>query len=452
MAASDAPTSSTRDAQQRSSQPGLRVAYMMSRFPKLTETFILQEMIQLEALGVTVEVFPLRRHRTRLIQPAASPYVARAHFTPFVSWGILLANFRALLTRPRLYLEIIFTLLRANWGSRRYLTGALVFFPKAVYLAERMQRAGVQHIHAHFASHPAAVAWIIHRLSGLPYSFVAHGSDLHRDQHMLAEKTADAAFVAAISNYNRDMIVDVCEGKYAEKVRVLHCGVDAEQFSARQSPTSFDLGEGPLQIVCIGTLHEVKGQKHLVEACRLLKETEIAFHCHFLGGGPDLAELQQQVSSAALSAEVTFHGACTSQSVRERLWEADVLVAPSVFSRDGRREGIPVVLMEAMACGVPCVASAISGIPELVEDGVTGILTEPADSGAIATALRDIAMDERLREQFQRNSVDKVKREFDLAESAKRLARLIAPELSASLPPSPAEPRSVSRRGHATSP
>src|SRR5215212_3195570 len=187
-------------------KPRLKVAYIMSRFPKITETFVLYEMLAMQQQGVQIELYPLQRERTKVMHPEAVPFVERAHFQPHFSLAILLTQLYFLLHKPRTYLGVLWTLVQANWGSLRYLVGALAFFPKSAHIARLMVADGIVHIHAHFASHPAAAAFIIHRLVGIPYSFTAHGSDIHRDRHMLAEKVAESAFVAAISDYNRELI------------------------------------------------------------------------------------------------------------------------------------------------------------------------------------------------------------------------------------------------------
>src|SRR5215831_17552064 len=178
---------------------GLKVAYIMSRFPKLTETFILYEMMAIRQQGVQVEVYPLLREREALMHPEAVQFVESAHFQPFISFPIVRANLHFLWKKPLVYLKTLWDLLHANWGSFNFFTGVIGVFPKTVLFAYQMRADKVQHVHAHFASHPAAAGFIIHRLVGIPYSFTAHGSDLHRDRHMLREKVAEAAFVAAIS-------------------------------------------------------------------------------------------------------------------------------------------------------------------------------------------------------------------------------------------------------------
>jgi glycosyltransferase involved in cell wall biosynthesis len=240
---------------------------------------------------------------------------------------------------------------------------------------------------------------------------------------MLLEKVSEAAFVTAISTYNKRMIVSVCDGQFEEKIEVIHCGIDTNVFFPRSEPTLCDRGEGPFQILCIGTLHEVKGQTYLVDACRLLKERGIDFRCHFAGDGPDMAALTKQVNQAGLQEHVKFHGRLTRSGIAKLLGGADVVVTPSVPSSDGRREGIPVVLMEAMGCALPVIASDLSGIPELVEDGKSGLLITPGDVDGLAAGLERLYYDPQLRHCLGKAGREKVLLEFDLHKNAGLLAQ-----------------------------
>lgn len=419
---------SERELETPASQP--RVAYIMSRFPKLTETFILFEMLAMVEQGVTVELFPLLRHRTDIMHPEAERFMERAHFVPFISAPILRANLRYLRRKPRTYFSTLRDLLKGNWGSFRYFSGALGIFPKSVYFAAQVEHAEISHVHAHFASHPAAAAFIIHRLTGVPFSFTAHGSDIHRDRTMLSEKVAEASFVVPISDFNKEVIIEACDGRYADKMIVIHCGVDTDHFRPQNEDAATgarapqaDSAARPLTICCIGTLHEVKGQHYLIEACRLLKERNVAFRCHFIGDGPDRAALEEQCEQAGISEWVTFHGQQTRAEVAGILRVADVVAAPSVPSSDGRREGIPVALMEAMSTGLPVVASRLSGIPELVEDEVSGLLTPPGDAAALAGALERLWREPALRQRLGRAARQRIRDEFDLHRNARRLAQ-----------------------------
>ncbi len=400
-----------------------KVAYLMSRFPKITETFVLYEVLAVEKLGVQVELYPLLRERTSVMHPEAAPLVRRAHFAPLLSWRIVLAHWCFLRRAPGAYLGALGTLLCGTWGSLRYFTGGLGMFPKVVYFARLMQAEGVTHVHAHFASHPAAAALVIHRLTGIPYSFTAHGSDLHRDRHMLREKVAEAAFVVTISDYNRELIVSESGEQHRHKVVVIHCGVDTSVFRPPPEDNGSQQDTRPPIILCIGTLHEVKGQAYLIEACRLLRQGGLDVACHLVGDGPDRAALAAQASDAGLADRVVLLGRRNRDQITALLKSADVVAAPSVPTAGGRREGIPVALMEAMAAGVPVVASDLSGIPELVEHDRTGLLVPPGDARALAAALRRMVAEPSLGRRLAGAAREKVLHHFDLFTNAAALTR-----------------------------
>lgn len=402
-----------------------KLAYMMSRFPKITETFILREMVEMRRLGITVGVYPLQRERTKVVHPETSSFMEHACFTPWISCSIAFANMQSMIQHPVRYVSTFASLLRANWGSGRYLIAAVLFFPKTVFLGEQMKRDGIQHVHAHFASHPAMAAWVIHQLTGIPFSFTAHGSDLHRDRHMLREKVRDAQLTITISEYNRQLILSECGEESADRIHVVHCGIDPQLFPVRKQLTSFDQGRGPFQLVCIGTLHEVKGQQHLLRACSRLAEEEFDFVCHLIGDGPDLTMLQNLAGELNLTQQVVFHGRRTATEIQKLLTDIDVIVAPSVPTTDGRREGIPVVLMEGLGSGIPAIGSDLSGIPELIRPFETGLLTPPGDVDAIADALLLLATDEELRRHCATSGSELVQQQFHVGKNTRALLQLI---------------------------
>ena len=408
-----------------SDSKSLRIAYMMSRFPKVTETFVLNEMLEMERQGYTIEVYPLQRENAAVVQAKARDYVERAHFTPFISWPIFVACLSSFVFNPLKFMSTLLQAIYENLGSRRFLVGAIAFFPKAIYLGMEMKKAGIAHVRAHFASHPAYVACVIHRMTGIPYSFVAHGSDLHRDQHMLRTKAREAAFVVAISQYNKNMIVEVSGSALETSVHVIHCGIDPQQFWSKQSQHGEQIGDRPVRLICVGTLHEVKGQHHLLDACALLVSKGIGFECAFLGDGPDRESLEAKAEVLGLSRHIRFLGSVTSDIVHTEMQAADILVAPSAPSKDGRREGIPVVLMEAMAAGTPCISSRLSGIPELIQDGETGMLTDPGNASQIAEAIGILQSSADLRRKIQSQGLEKIKRDFSLKGNVSKLATLI---------------------------
>jgi colanic acid/amylovoran biosynthesis glycosyltransferase len=395
----------------------LKVAYVMSRFPRLSETFVLYEMLAVEEQGVEVQLYPLIRERADVVHAEAVELCERARFQPFLSPTVLRSQLHFLRRSPRRYLGTLRDLLVGTWGSLNFFAGALAIFPKVAHNARLMQDEGIDHVHCHFSNHPAAAGFVIHRLTDIPFSFTAHGSDLHVDRHMLGEKLAEAAFAVPISRYNRDLMIEACGESVREKLVVIHCGVDTQVFR----PMERERHEGRFTVLSVGTLHEVKGQTHLVEACRLLREDGIDVVCDLVGDGPDRKALSRQIEAAGLRGRVNLLGRRDRSEVAELLRKADVLVAPSVPTRRGKREGIPVVLMEAMASGVPVVASRVSGIPELVQDGVSGLLVTPGDPRSLADALARLHADSALREALAREARTTVEAEFDLHRNAAKL-------------------------------
>jgi len=401
----------------------LKVAYIMSRFPKLTETFVLYEMLALQQQGVGVEIFPLINERATVMHEEAKSFAARARYQPMLSWPIIKAQWRFLRTRPRAYLGLWWEVLHGAWGSANYVIGGLGILPKAARFAEEMQALGVTHIHAHFANHPTVAALAAHRLTGIPFSFTAHAHDLYVDQHMLEQKVRAAAFVVAISEYNKALIIQHCGEDVRDKIVVIHCGVDTGLFRLRQKAPG-----GPFTIVCVGALEEKKGQTHLIEACRLLKQRNLEFVCHLIGEGQNRAGLEQQIQQAGLAGVVRLEGGRPRAEVLRMLEQADVVALPSIQTKSGKMEGIPVALMEPLACEVPVVSTRISGIPELVEDGVTGLLVPTADPAALAGALERLARDPELSQRLGRAGRAKVLREFDLADNTTQLVNKMVGE------------------------
>ena len=404
----------------------LKVAYTMSRFPKLTETFILYEVLALEKMGVQVELFPLIHEKQPVKHPEAVRMEKRAHFHPFVSMKILAANFYYMLHKPRKYFGALVEVLTATIGSLNFFVGVIGIFPKCARMAFEMERAGIHHLHAHFANHPAAAALIIHRLTGIPYSFTAHGSDLHVDRTMLAKKILNSAFAITISNFNKNVMIEECGESVRNKVQVVHCGVDVEQFK----PNSKMAINRPFQILCVASFEEVKGHQFLVAACKILEERGVDFRCHFVGYGPLRKRVIQQVEDLGLTERFIIHAARPRLEIIKMLSESDVKVLPSVPTKQGKREGIPVVLMEAMASGLPVVSSRLSGIPELVEEGVSGILVEPRDVNGLVEALLNLHRDSELRQRMGAAGRAKVLREFNLEKNAEQLAQLFLANIS----------------------
>jgi glycosyltransferase involved in cell wall biosynthesis len=281
-----------------------------------------------------------------------------------------------------------------------------------------MQAQRVQHVHAHYATHPALAAFVAHRLTGIPYSFTVHAHDLFVQRAMLRRKARNAAFIVTISEYNRTLLTQVAGEMAAARTVVVRTGTDLSRFTPPEQR------EGVFTILSVASLEPYKGQRHLVEACARLKAQGVPFRCIFVGGGPDRAALEMLTRRLGLARSGRFLGPRAREDVVHQMRSAHVLALPSVTTASGKKEGIPVVLMEALATELAVVATSLSGIPELIEDGVTGVLVPERDARSLADALARLADDPPLRERLGRAGRERVLAGYDIRQSGERLAAL----------------------------
>lgn len=416
------------------------MAYTMSRFPKLTETFILSEITALLDRGYPVRVWPLLRERAKVQHADVERVMPFVTWLPFLSLAIIGSNLALALGQPARYWGTFAAMIRGTLPSGNFLIGGLGIWAKSVHLARCLERDGVRHLHAHFATHPALAAWIVYRMTGIGYSFTAHGSDLHIDQTMLDEKVESARFVVSISDYNRRFIEQRLGRALGDKIKVVHCGVDTRLFSPAVERVHGD--DAPLRILCIAALRDVKGHRHLIDALALLRDRGLPFRCDLIGEGPLRAEIERQIRAQGLADQIQLRGPLSRESILMWLRErADVVALTSILAPRGNREGIPVTLMEAMACALPVVSSRLSGIPELVEEGVSGLLTTPGQADEIAEALARLAADPALRAKLGAAARARVIAGFDLTENVNALADLFKPFLDSGMSADGAEAR-----------
>jgi glycosyltransferase involved in cell wall biosynthesis/aminoglycoside phosphotransferase (APT) family kinase protein len=390
---------------------GAPMAVLLSRFPLVTETFILREVIELERQGRPVRLVPILHERPEVVHREALPWMGRVLYAPLFSAAVAAASLRVLRQRPGQVLRLFGRLAMASAGSPGFFVKTLALFPKSLWIAERLEAEGAAHLHAHFATHPATLALIVSSLTGIPWSVTVHAHDIFVSRVLLREKLAAARFVRAISRFNRDYL----ERLYPElqgRVRVIHAGIDPAVYR-RLPPPPQRRGRIP-RILCVASLRPYKGHAVLLEACRLLRDQGITFRCELVGDGPLRPELERRIAELGLQDVVRLFGALPQNQVARRLGRSSVFVLPSVVAPDGQMEGIPVALMEAMAAGRPVVASDLSGIPELVQDGVSGFLTRPGDAAGIAAAVKRLIGDPCLGRTVGERGRDKVEREFRL--------------------------------------
>jgi colanic acid/amylovoran biosynthesis glycosyltransferase len=400
----------------------MRIAYLVSRFPSLSETFVLRELDAVAAQpDMALSLYALFPPAAEdAVHPAAAPWLERLR-RPRAAEGIRAAGWW-LAREPGRLLGVLGTVAAEYAREPRVLPRALVATVLATAHARRLRADGAEHVHAHFATYPALAAWTAWRLAGIPYSFTAHAHDLFVHQAMLARKADDAEFVVAISDYNRRFILDHADGR-APAVELVHCGVDPSRlpYRERRLPDA-----GPVEALCVAGLRASKGHAVLLEALAGAAAPLDRVRLALVGDGPLRAELEQRAHALGLGSRVEFAGGLPEPEVARRLEAADLFVLPSVVAPDGDMEGIPVALMEALATGVPAIATRQSGIPELVRDGETGLLAAPGDVAGLRAALATVLGDPDAAAARARAGRALVEREFDLARSAARLAALFA--------------------------
>ncbi|HXY94510.1 MAG TPA: glycosyltransferase family 4 protein [Acidimicrobiia bacterium] len=400
----------------------LRVAYFVSRFPKVTETFILREMLELQRLGDHVELYSLIHEHEPLRHHEAAELERRARYGNRGVVRVLAAQPRWIRDAPRRYAEVWRQVLRAHWRSPRRLAKAATTTLVASMWASALRESSCERVHAHWATWPALAAWVVRELTGVPYSFTAHAHDLYLDRSMLDEKIGAADFVATISRSNRRLIEELYGPDAAAKTFVVHCGVtvDGAPAEARVRPPG-----DPFEILAVGALEDYKGQRYLVEACARLRTRGLRFRCRIAGDGPERPTLEALIAMLGLAGSVELVGRRSMDEVAGLLGHADVVAHPSVVTAYGKTEGIPVALIEAMGAGVPVVATNVGGVPELVVDGATGLVVPPRDPARLADALCAVAASPELATRLARAGREHVEREFALARNVGHLRELL---------------------------
>jgi glycosyltransferase involved in cell wall biosynthesis len=421
-----------------------RIAYVVSWFPAITETFVLDELLELRAREADVEVLPLFGRRGGEVHAGFGALRDRTHYHRTASWELVAAQLHWLRRRPVPFLRAWVAALAGNAPSRKLLLRTPAVLVKAALLARRIEAMRVPHVHAHFATHPALAAWLVRELTGIGYSFTAHAHDLYVDRAMLAEKVRRADYVVTISEFNRRLIEEACGEAARGKVHVVRCGVDLAAFA----PASRRPPRVPT-FACVASLRPYKGHEVLLEAAALLSSGGLELRVVLVGDGERRRQIEARIARAGLGGVVSLRGALPHEEIPGVLAEATALVLPSVTARDGQMEGIPVALMEAMAAGVPVVASRLSGIPELVRDGVSGLLVPERDPVALAAAMERLARDPALGARLAEGARRTVREDFDRARNVARLHALLSGAASSGPASSaPAEEESP-RRGAA---
>lgn len=411
--------------------PPRSIGYLLKRYPRLSETFILNEMRALERLGVQLHIFSLLRPEESLVQRASAELHAQVTYFPEAWWSkagaVAQAHGSIAATVPSRYLHAVGLTLWWSVRSRRPLSVWKQFL-RSAYVARHCRDSGVQHVHAHFANAPTTVARLVGVMCGISHSFSTHAKDLYLTRkEAMKRRIRRASFVLTCTRYNVDYLRSFLPREDWDKIHLVYHGIDlaAFPFAAPAASQSESNGKDDAPVLLsVGRLVLKKGFNDLVSACHLLHSRGVAFKCVIVGDGPWREDLEAQIESLGLNGVVSMPGAMPHERLIPIYRQASVFgLAPQV-TEDGDRDGIPNVLVEAMAAGVPVVSTTVSGIPELVEDGETGLLVPPGDFAALAAAIERVLRDPALRRKFAERARRKIEDEFECWETAKALRAL----------------------------
>lgn len=332
-------------------------------------------------------------------------------------WYLLVLALRQFFRAPGRFLWVaLLTLLHHNFRS------AISYFCYGLFVSERIDPQKVLHLHAHFAVGAASVAQVVSLLTDIPYSFTTHAYDIYLARKSeLIYKMRYAHFVITCSVYNQRYLQRLVDPRVGERIHCVYVGLNLKLFSALiREPEKIR----PPLILAVSRLVEKKGLLYLVAACRILKDQGYAFQCHIVGDGPQLPLLEERIQALHLEDCVKLPGSAAYEQVIEMYQNASIVALPSVVASDGDRDGIPYALMEAMYMRIPVVSTTVSGIPELIEDGESGLLVPPYDNVALAAALARLLDDPVLCKRLGEAARKTIEARFDVARNSETIIEL----------------------------
>ena len=386
----------------------MKVGYVVKRYPRYSETFVVNEILAHEAAGIELEIFSLRPTRYTHFQDALAR--VRAPVRYLTSSGARASTLWSAIEEASAVIPGLFERLDRGVGvDAREVT-------QAVELAARVREASIQHLHAHFATTAARVTALAAHLAGISFSFTAHAKDIfHEDVSIdaLRQLTEQAARVITVSDFNVSYLTESC-GLAREKVLRVYNGMPLDEYRMCEA-------ERDGTILAAGRLVEKKGFQYLIEACALLVERGRPVSCEIVGGGELEGELRACIERLGMEGHVHLAGALPRVELARRMREASVFAAPCVVGEDGNRDGLPTVLLEAMASGLPCVATDVTGIPEILAHGETGLIAKQGDAESLADAIERFQCDGDLAESCARVARRRIEEDFDQASNTEAL-------------------------------
>jgi colanic acid/amylovoran biosynthesis glycosyltransferase len=400
-----------------------KLAYLASEYPGISHTFIFREIQGVRSLGFNVSTASIRRPANLSMMTGHEKQDAEEtlYIKDTARLKALGVHVGLFFRRPQGYLKMLSQALTFSRRGPRNILKGLAYFAEAGILLQWMRHRDIRHVHVHFGNPAATVAMIAAGYGTIDYSLSIHGPDIFYDvtNNLLPEKVKNAKFVRCISYFCQSQVMRLAPYDYWDRFNIVRCGVDLNIFESRPDP-----GNAVPHILCVGRLVPAKGQHILVAAAGRLKAKGIPFHLTFVGPGEDLSSLETLARNLDIIDQVTFTGAVGQAEVHKYYDRADVFVLPSFA------EGVPVVLMEAMAKEIACISTHITGIPELISDGVDGLLVTPGNVDELTKTLIMVLNDPEGRRNIGRQARHKIAVSYNLPVNCEAMGALFSRYLS----------------------
>ncbi|AUC61593.1 Glycosyltransferase [Cyanobacterium sp. HL-69] len=387
----------------------MKVGYVLKRYPRYSETFVVSEILAHEAAALEIQIFalhpPLDGHFQDIIAKVRSPvtYLFSHDLRGSTLWDVF---DKASYVIPNF------------WQKLEFAQGEDVHrLHKAIQLACIAREQNFTHLHAHFATSATVVARLASHFAEIPYTFTTHAKDIFHESVVpteYASKLTDAAAAVTISKYNLDYLQQTY-GAAAQKVQLIYNGLDLQRYEFA-SPQ-----HRPAKIVAVGRLVEKKGFGVLIDACQILRERGVIFTCEIAGAGEEELNLRQQIEKLGLQEQVKLLGIRPQGEVTKLMQSASVMAAPCVVGGDSNKDGLPTVLLEAMALGTPCISTNLTGIPEVLRHRETGLMVEQNDPIALAEAIAQLLENADLRVELATQARQLMEQKFDIHRNAAKL-------------------------------
>jgi glycosyltransferase involved in cell wall biosynthesis len=385
-------------------------------------------MVELKRRGVQFHVFSLKKPSTEDLNPEIMEKLeAEAIYRPFFwSSELIFAQIEAIILSPLRYFGCLGYILWHARTSLSTLTKSLAIFPKSVMYARIIKRSGIKNVHAHWATTSTTCAMIVSKMTRIPFTFTAHAWDIYADTTLLREKIKNAKVVVTCTGFNKEYMDNLMGDKTDSNIKTIYHGIDLDELPKVERQISRKDG---LQILSVGLLWEKKGFLTLIKAVGLLKKRNLNVHCIIIGTPASTAYrdlLRNEISSGGLNDRVRLiEKYFPLEQILSFMAQSDIFVLPCLVQKDSIRDGIPNVLIEAMALKVPVISTNVSGIPELVESGKNGILVPSKDEKALADAIESVYHDPDLDRKLGEQGRDKVQTDFDIKKNAKQLEQIL---------------------------